>query len=77
MNLFVNYQMTKRRNSILFQLRQLKRTKKIYKFYTNENGQIQYKLSENSNKVTVTYVVKDKESRPTTMSVAELLEKFT
>ena len=74
--IFCNFQLTKKRNNLLFHLRKLKKEKKIVKYYTDENGKIQYKISEKSSKVTITYASEDKKRCPLTLSVPELLEKF-
>ena len=54
----------------------LKEAKKFSKFYTNENGQVCYRISDSSNKVKVTYFSPKKDSNPNTLSVDELLHSF-
>ena len=75
-NVFANFQLTKRRSDLVYQLRKLKEAKKISKFYTNENGVICYKISDNSSKVKVTYAAASHTSNPVTLSVSELLDSF-
>ena len=75
-NVYANFQLTKRRSDLVYNLRKLKEAKKISKFYTNENGQVCYRISENSNKVKVTFFSAKKDSNPSTLSVAELLDTF-
>ena len=77
-NVYANFQLTKgrRRRDLVYQLRKLKEAKKISKFYTNENGQVCYRISDSSNKVKVTYFSPKKDSNPITLSVDELLHSF-
>ena len=73
---FVYFQLTKRRSDLVYQVRKLKEAKKISKFYTNENRQVCYRISDSSNKVKVTYFSPKKDSNPITLSVDELLHSF-
>ena len=52
--LFVNFQMTKRRSTILFHCRTLKREGKILKYYSDENGSISVRIKEGSPKIRLT-----------------------
>ena len=72
-NLYVNFQLTKRRNTLAFHLRRLKKEGKIVKFYTDENGHLAYKKSDNSVKRKVTYVHSGIDSQPATMTPEELM----
>lgn len=54
-NLFINFQLTERRNQLSFHLRKLKKEKKIEKLATNENGQITFVLLGKTQKTRVTY----------------------
>ena len=73
MNVFFNFMLTKKRNTLLFHVRELKRKEgsKIQKFYTNENGNITV-LTNDGEKQKITFTV---ESRRT-ISTDELLSKF-
>ena len=73
---YANFKLTKPRSDLVYQLRKLKEAKKISKFYTNENGQVCYRISDSSNKVKVTYFSPKKDSNPITLSVDELLHSF-
>ena len=52
---FVNFSVTKARNEILLYLRQLRKDGKIHKFYTDHNGQISFRVSEQAPKIRCTY----------------------
>ena len=52
--IYVNFHLTKRRSSILFHLRTLKREGKIAKFYSDEGGAIAIRVKEGSNKIRLT-----------------------
>ena len=75
-NIYANFQLTKQRSELLYQLRKLKSEKKIFKFFSNENGQLCYRKSDQSEKVKVTFVSLAKNSNPITLSVSELLDRF-
>jgi hypothetical protein len=72
LNVFGNFHLTKRRNSILHHLRSLKKIGKINKFFSNENGQLSFRASENSKKLFVTYFSSSKDSTPKTLSIEEI-----
>ena len=75
-NIYANFQLTKQRSDLVYNLRKLKEAKKISKFYTNENGHISYRVSEKSLKVKVTYFYPDKDSNPITLKPSELNSNF-
>ena len=52
--LFINFQMTKRRSTILFHLRNLKREGKIAKYYSDESGSISLRVKEGGAKIKLT-----------------------
>ena len=56
-NLFINFAMTPRRASLLFEIRQLKRTKAISKFYADYDGSIAIIKEEKGRKIKLTSVV--------------------
>ena len=58
--------------SVRSNLRKLKSEKKIFKFYTNENGHVFYRTSEISNKLKVTYYSSKHNELPKTLTVSEL-----
>lgn len=49
-NLYANFQLTRKRSTMLYNLRQLKKTSKISKFYSDENGQMSFKISDTGKK---------------------------
>lgn len=75
-NIYANFQLTRQRSELLFHLRKLKSEKKLFKFFSNESGQLFYKKSEQSEKVKVTFVSISKNSNPITLSVSELQDRF-
>ena len=50
-NVFFNFMLTKRRNELLYEVRKLKRAKKIDKFFSDDRGHITIKLGEKSEKI--------------------------
>ena len=52
--IFLSFQLTKRRSTILFHLRTLKREGKIFKYYSDENGAISVRTKEGGPKVKLT-----------------------
>jgi len=75
-NLYANFQLTSTRSSLVYHLRKLKSEKKIFKFYTNENGQVFYKSSENAKKFKVTFFSTKQNDLPKTLTVTELINSF-
>ena len=72
-NIFANFQMTTRRSSLLFHLRSLKKTGKIWKIYSDENGKIGLKINDKSPaKSIITYYSDGKFGTPKTLSVKEI-----
>lgn len=72
MNIYFNFQLTRRRNNLLFELRQLRRNGKIHKFYTDENGQISVKMRKDSPKTRLTFITKERSKAPRTVTLEEL-----
>ena len=60
MPLYANFQLTRKRSTLLYQLRVLKREKHIAKFYSDENGNISLRVEEKGPKVKLTMVPVDK-----------------
>ena len=71
-NFYANFQMTTQRNNILYHLRSLRKEGKILKLYSNENGQLFFKKSEQSRKVKVTYTSIKKGDNPVSFSIQEI-----
>ena len=74
LNFYANFHLTRKRNGILYEVCQLKKAGKISKFFTDENGQISVKIGENGTKIKVTYVAKNKDEAPKTLTKEEILE---
>ena len=74
LNFYANFHLTRKRNGILYEIRQLKKAGKISKFFTDENGQISFKVGDNGAKIKVTYVSKKKDEAPKTLTKEEILE---
>lgn len=75
MNLFLNFQLTRRRGELVREMRNLKKDGLIFKFWTDENGVITFKANkEDASKVKVTYHwTKDATTPEKTLTKAELL----
>ena len=73
-NIYANFQLTKCRNNLLYHLRTLKKAGKIAKLYSNENGQLSFKVKETSKKVIVTYSSISKNKDQSTMTKEEIDE---
>ena len=71
-NVYANFQLTNKRNNIMYHLRTLKKEGKINKLYSNENGQISFKVKEQSSKVKVTYFSVNKLDLPKTLTISEI-----
>ena len=72
-NFFANFQLTPQRNAISFHLRSLKKSGKISKLYTTENGAISFKRKEtDSDKIKVTYFTLKKGDLPQTLTIQEI-----
>jgi len=73
LNVYLNFQLTRQRSSLLHAVRQLKKEKKVSKFYVDENAKIQIKVKENDRKLTLTYFSKPRSNEPPrTYSIPEL-----
>ena len=55
LNVYFNYQLTNRRSGLLFEVRQLKKEKKISNYYTEENGQIHIRKIIGGSKFKLTF----------------------
>ena len=67
MNFYANFHLTRRRNSLLYEVRQLKKLGSILKFYTDENGQIYFKTKDNGPKHKITYFTETRYGNPITL----------
>ena len=73
-NVYFNFQLTKRRINLMYELRQLRRGNRIRKFLTDENGQISIVIKEGGSKHRLTYLCRTRGSAPVTFTKGELLE---
>ena len=73
LNVYLNFNMTKRRQTLLFHCRQLKRENLIEKYFTDDNGNISVCIQEKWCKITQHYT-SDGKQLITTYSVAKLRE---
>ena len=71
-NLYLNFMMTPRRGELLFEIRNLKRSGRIFKFYTDEDGNISIKLNRGENIIRVTDVFSEGSNKLRTWSLDEL-----
>lgn len=72
MNVFFNFQLTKRRSNLLFEVRQLKKSNLIAKYFCDENGHIKVKVNPtDTNKHRITYIWSQGET--VTLNKEELL----
>ena len=74
--LFFNFALTKKRAALLYEVRMLKKAGKIYKFYTDYDGQITYKETQDSKKTKLSSVKDKKNSAPWTSTILELRESL-
>ena len=73
MNLYVNFQLTRKRNELLNDIRQLKKSNAISKYYTDENGQISIRVKESDKeKRKVTYFIKNNNDAPCTLTKLDI-----
>ena len=74
--LFFNFALTKRRASLLYEVRMLKKAGKLYKFFSDFDGQITYKVDQDAKKVKLCSVVNKKESSLWTSTILELRDSL-
>ena len=73
-NIYFNFMLTKRRSTLLFEARQLKKKELIKKFFSDENGSISIKIDEVKEKIASKV---DKETgEVSTLTLEELRRKF-
>ena len=73
-NIFFNFMLTKRRSSLLYEVRQLKKDEKIKKFFSDENGSISIKIGEIKEKIASK--VNKETGEVSTITLEELRSKF-
>lgn len=74
-NIYINFMMTRRRSSLLFEVRSLKKQKKIARYYSDEKGTITIKVKEGDTNIKLCSFYETKNSPVRTFTVAELKKK--
>ena len=74
-NIYINFMMTKRRSSLLFEVRRLKKDKKIARYYSDEKGVVTIKVNEGDSNIKLCSIYQTKNSPVRTYTVEELLKK--
>ena len=75
-NIYFNFMLTRRRNTLLYEVRKLKSEKKIVKYFTDYDGTITVKERQDSNMLRVTSISNKKDHHLRTWTVAELRDQF-
>ena len=76
MPLYFNFMMTKRRSRLLFEIRQLKKSERVFKFYSDEEGCITVKGKEGDRNKRITDIAVEGSGKLKTWTVEELLHAF-
>ena len=76
MPLYFNFMLTKRRSKLVFHIRKLKQDKKIYKFYSDEEGTITIKVKPGEKNMKVTDISTEGASKLRTWTDEELAHAF-
>ena len=71
-NVYFNFQLTRRRNNLLYEVRQLKKQNKVAKFYTDENGAIKVLFKLGGKKERITSITNKNSSFIKTLTTNEL-----
>jgi len=75
-NVYLNFQLTQRRSNLVYQLRQFKKSSKIAKFFTDENGAISLKVKDKDAKMKITYYRKKDSTSPEKTFTSDELSRF-
>ena len=75
-NLYFNFMLTRRRNSLLYEVRKLKRDGVIVKYWSDFNGAITIKKEEGGQKQKLTSITSKKDYNVRTYTVKEVREEF-
>ena len=76
MNMYFNFMLTRRRNSLLFEVRKLKRDGAVFKYWTDFDGTITLKKDEGGLKTKLTSITNRKDYNVRTYSTREVKEEF-
>ena len=79
LNVYFNFHLTRRRSALLYEMRQLKKSGAISKFFSDENGQLTVMVKKKEEggvkqKVSYFFTSKDRKNPPKTMNKSELLD---
>ena len=74
-NIYINFMMTRRRSSLLFEVRSLKKQRKIARYYSDEKGTITIKVKEGDTNIKLCSFYETKNSPVRTFTVAEMKKK--
>ena len=79
LNVYFNFHLTRRRSALLYEMRQLKKSGSISKFFSDENGQLTVLVKKKEEggvkqKVSYFFTSKDRRSPPKTLNKSELLD---
>ena len=75
-NLFFNFMLTRRRNGLLYEVRKLKRSGDIFKFWTDYDGTITVKKDATSPKLKLTAIGNKRDDFMRTYTCKEVKEEF-
>ena len=75
-NLYFNFMLTRRRNSLLFEVRKLKRDGNLFKYWSDFNGTITVKKEEGGPKQKLTSISNKKNYNIRTYTAKEVREEF-
>ena len=74
-NIYINFMMTRRRSSLLFEVRKLKKLKKIARYYSDEKGTISIKVKEGDTNIKLCSFYSAQNSPVRTYTVEEMMKK--
>ena len=75
-NLYFNFMLTRRRNSLLYEIRKMKRDGAIFKYWSDFNGTITIKVEEGGVKHKLTAITSKKDYNIRTYTSKEVKEEF-
>ena len=75
-NLYFNFMLTRRRNSLLYEIRKMKRNSEIFKYWSDYNGTITIKVEEGGVKQKLTSITNKKDYNIRTYTAKEVKEEF-
>ena len=76
MNLYFNFMLTNKRGNLLFEVRKQKKAGNIEKFFSDEDGNISFRLQPNSKPIKVTNIRIANTQHMKTMTVEEMLKEI-